>query len=96
MTERERTFTIADSFDRVYRLRIDHTSPLPLGHAGAIRRALQLRAAGPHMSYATIAQIMADYHGVHRSVGWWGHELRRAGAEPRPRGVPRNGSRVAA
>jgi hypothetical protein len=88
----DRTFVLADSFDRVNRLRIDLTAPLPLGHKNAVRRGLQLRDANPNMSYAAIAMVMSAYHGIHRSASWWSRELRRAGAEARPRGVPRNGA----
>jgi hypothetical protein len=93
MTVDERTFTLADSFERINRLHIDHSAPLPLGHGNAIRRGLQLREAGaPHLSYHSIAHIMAEYHGIRRSAGWWREHLKAAGASPRPRGVPMNGT----
>ena len=81
------TFTVADAFDATEpRCRINLNAPLPLGYKQALRRAMELRGKGAHMSYLTIADIMRDYHGVKRSPQWWSRELRAQGAEPKPRG----------
>jgi hypothetical protein len=95
VTFEERTFILADPFERINRLEMDHEAPLPLGYANAVRRGLQLRSAAPHLSYPAIGYIMAEYHGIRRSPAWWSRELKTAGAEARPRGVPLNGATAA-
>ena len=82
-----KTFTLADSFDETdRRLALDRDAPLPLGYTAAVQRGLDLRAKGSYWSWAVIASVMAEYHGIRRSASWWQLQLRLAGAPPRPRG----------
>lgn len=60
--------------------RTDLSAPYPLGHLKAVAQGLELRLADPGLySYRTLSDLMARYHGFHRSPGWWMTELRKAG-----------------
>jgi hypothetical protein len=95
------TFRIAGSVEDMghYGLGVDFGAPLPLGHFPAIRRAAQMRNANPTVfSYATIAEVMAIYHGLRRSEGWWRRELLATGLverKPKSGGELRNAQKAA-
>jgi hypothetical protein len=90
----EQTFTIADSFDATERRghSIDFNAPLPLGYCSAVQRATQMRNGNPSVyTYPTIAEIMATYHGMRRSAGWWRRALVGEGLVAKdPRGTQEN------